>query len=317
MQLAHPTPGTHPGESGKSTLDYFLSGQETVPDHQGIFLKTSYRMHPSICELISDAVYEGRLLADEDNSRQKLLGGSGSSQKFPETGIKFIEVTHDNCSQSSEDEAQIVLDLYEDLLGCRYVDRDGVEHDMTSDDVMVVAPYNAQVNLIKEKLDKVGGVKDARVGTIDLFQGQEAQVVIVSMTTSNKEELPRFFEFLFSRNRLNVALSRARCLDIVICSSDLLSIGCRTIEQMELVNTLCWARDYSRSEEEAIGHILHAGISCLECSAQNIPGASACDVCGEEIFYARVSGSSDSSGPGDPDTNATDLTDMQEESDDL
>ena len=302
MQLAHPTPGTHPGESGKSTLDYFLSGQDTVPEHQGIFLETSYRMHPSICDFISGAVYERRLLADDDNDKQKLLGGAGSSQQFPETGIKFVEVEHDNCSQSSEDEAQIVLDLYEELLGCQYVDRNGVVNEITSNDVMVVAPYNAQVNLIKEKLDKVSGVSDARVGTIDLFQGQEAQVVIVSMTTSNKEELPRYFEFLFSRNRLNVALSRARCLDIVICSRDLLEIGCRTIQQMELVNTLCWARDYARSEEEAIGQILHHGISCLECSSQNIEGANFCDVCGEEIFYARSPGPTDSTHPYTNDT---------------
>ena len=74
---------------------------------------------------------------------------------------------------------------------------------------------------------------------------------------------------------------------------------------MELVNTLCWARDYSRSEEEAIGQILHNGIACLECSAQNIQGANVCEVCGEEICYARVSGSAA------PDTCATELTDIR------
>ena len=105
---------------------------------------------------------------------------------------------------------------------------------------MVVAPYNMQVNLLKRILPK-----GARVGTVDKFQGQEAEVVIISMTTSSGEYLPRYIEFLYSKNRLNVAISRARTLAILVVNPSLLSIKCNTIEQIELVNTLCWAKHYA------------------------------------------------------------------------
>ena len=92
-----------------------------------------------------------------------------------------------------------------------------------------------QVNKLKLALPL-----DARIGTVDKFQGQEAEVVIISMATSSSEDLPRDIEFLFSKNRLNVAVSRAKCLALLIASPALLDINCKTPQQMELVNTLCW-----------------------------------------------------------------------------
>ena len=83
----------------------------------------------------------------------------------------------------------------------------------------------------------------ARVGTVDKFQGQEAELVIVSMTTSSGDDLPRHIEFLYSKNRLNVAISRAQCLAVVIASPALMAIKCTTPQQMALVNTLCWLAD--------------------------------------------------------------------------
>jgi superfamily I DNA and/or RNA helicase len=111
---------------------------------------------------------------------------------------------------------------------------------MTVKNILVVAPYNMQVNLLKRMLPA-----EARVGTVDKFQGQEAEVVIVSMTTSNGDCLPRDIEFLYSKNRLNVALSRAKCLAILIANPALMTIRCNTVDQMALVNTLCWAKEYS------------------------------------------------------------------------
>ena len=107
-------------------------------------------------------------------------------------------------------------------------------------DVLVVTPWNAQVALLRETLPK-----GARIGTVDKFQGQEAAVVLISMATSSGEDLPRDMSFLFSRNRLNVAISRARCLAVLYASPRLLEVSCNTIEQMQLVNTLCWAKIYS------------------------------------------------------------------------
>ena len=114
---------------------------------------------------------------------------------------------------------------------------------MSQDYILVVAPYNMQVNLLKLTLPD-----GARVGTVDKFQGQEAEAVIVSMATSSGDYLPRFIEFLYSKNRLNVALSRARCLALLVASPELMIIKCNTIEQMELVNTLCWVGEYAQNE---------------------------------------------------------------------
>ena len=110
---------------------------------------------------------------------------------------------------------------------------------MTTDNILVVSPYNMQVNHLKSILPS-----GARVGTVDKFQGQEAEVVLISMATSSGEDLPRNIEFLFSKNRLNVAISRARCLAVIVASPALLEIPCRTVEELELVNTLCHAREY-------------------------------------------------------------------------
>ena len=101
-------------------------------------------------------------------------------------------------------------------------------------DILVVAPYNAQVAALQEKLE-VG----ARVGTVDKFQGQEAPVVIYSMATSSPEEAPRGMEFLYSLNRLNVATSRARCTCVLVASPLLFEPECRTPRQMQLANAFC------------------------------------------------------------------------------
>jgi uncharacterized protein len=99
---------------------------------------------------------------------------------------------------------------------------------------MVVAPFNAQVRLLLERLQE--GVS---VGTVDKFQGQEAPVVFFSMAASSGEDAPRGIDFLLSRNRLNVAVSRAQCLAYLVCSPKLLEVNCRSIPQMRLANALC------------------------------------------------------------------------------
>src|SRR5207244_10159975 len=108
------------------------------------------------------------------------------------------------------------------------------------DDIRVVSPYNMQLNLLRSRLPEA-----ARIGTVDKFQGQEAAVVLISMATSSGDDLPRQIEFLYSRNRLNVAISRARCLAVIVASTRLLETSCSTIEQMRLVNALCWAKKFA------------------------------------------------------------------------
>jgi superfamily I DNA and/or RNA helicase len=157
-------------------------------------------------------------------------------------GIRFVPVEHDGCAQKSEEEAEIIRKLYASLLEQQYQDRNGKMHPVEAGNVLVVSPYNLQVNYLKSVLPS-----GARVGTVDKFQGQEAEVVLISMTTSSVEDLPRSIEFLYSKNRLNVAISRARCLSIIVASPRLLEIPCETVEQMQLVNTLCCASVWTQA----------------------------------------------------------------------
>ena len=240
MQLAQPIQGVHPGESGRSALEYILAGHATAPADRGIFLPVSRRMHPAVCRYISDIVYEGRLRSDPDTERQQINRPRSSEKALPSAGIGFIEVEHEGNSQSSVEEVEALARTYKTLLGSSFRDRDGNARTMSVDDILVVSPYNAQVNLLARHLPA-----GARVGTVDRFQGQEAPACLVSMATSSGEELPRDIAFLFSTNRLNVAVSRAQALAVVFTSSRLLDVACRTVEDMKLVNALCALHDYT------------------------------------------------------------------------
>lgn len=248
-QLGQPIKGSHPGESGSSALEYVLREHATVPDDLGIFLPTSRRMHPDVCGFISEAFYDGRLEAAAGNDRQGLVLRTGSHPAVKPSGLSFVDVEHAGCGQRSEQEAEVVSWLFDSLIDQEWVDRDGKKRTLTLDDILVVTPYNMQVACLEGTLPA-----GARIGTVDKFQGQEAPVVIVSMTTSSGEEMPRDHEFLFSRNRLNVAISRAQGLAIVVASPRLLEVPCKTIGQMKLVNALCWAKAYAeRAQDGRVG----------------------------------------------------------------
>ena len=240
MQLSQPMKGVHPGGSGVAALDHLLGDARTVPADRGIFLPITRRMHPAICGFISDAIYEGRLTSHEDTARQRLAILPDDPPAIVEAGLRFVEVEHVGCTQRCEQEAAQLADVYRRLLGRTWINEKGEEREIGLDNILVVAPYNMQTNLLRERLPE-----GARVGTVDKFRGHEAAVVLISMTTSSAEDLPRQMEFLYSRNRLNVAISRARALAVIFASPRLLEAPCRTIEQMRLVNTLCWARRYS------------------------------------------------------------------------
>ncbi|EIJ77001.1 MAG: uncharacterized protein C75L2_00630004 [Leptospirillum sp. Group II 'C75'] len=240
MQLGQPIQGTHPGESGQSVLEFLLREKATIPPDQGIFLPTTWRMHSDVCQFISDVVYEGRLLPEPSNQNQRILLRDNAHPVLSPTGIRFVPVEHSGCSQKSEIEGALLHDIYLSLLEQSYGDRNGQIHRMTPENILVVTPYNVQVNYLKSILPS-----GTRVGTVDKFQGQEAEAVLISMVTSSGEELPRNIEFLYSRNRLNVAISRARCLAVILASPKLLEVRCNSIEQMRLVNTLCRVWEYA------------------------------------------------------------------------
>lgn len=239
MQLGQPTQGVHPGESGLSILDFLLQDHHTVPPAMGIFLGTSYRMHPSICQFISDAVYDGRLDSGPDTHKQVLKLSHSAHPLLRTNGIVYVPITHTDCSQSSHEEATLINSLIVELLNESYVDNEGVEHPIKLEDILVITPYNAQVNLLIGECPA-----GTRVGTVDKFQGQEAPVVLFSMVTSSSDDLPRDIGFLFSKNRLNVAISRAKSLVIFIANPKLMSVQCSNPDEMALVNTLCLLNQY-------------------------------------------------------------------------
>ncbi|QHL92053.1 TM0106 family RecB-like putative nuclease (plasmid) [Sphingomonas changnyeongensis] len=235
MQLPQPLQGNHPGDSGRSCLEYLLDGHRIVPADRGIFIPVSRRMHPRVCGFVSAAVYEGRLRSDDASARQTLVTRSGEDL----VGAGMRSVLHVGRSQVSPEEIDAVIARISEIEGSIYRDRDGREREIGHADVLVVAPYNAQVNALRARLPAA-----VRVGTVDRFQGQEAPVCLVSMTTSSGEELPRDIAFLFSLNRINVAVSRAQVAATVFASPSLLETPCRTVEEMVLVNTLCMLHEY-------------------------------------------------------------------------
>ena len=237
MQLGQPIQGTHPGEAGLSVLKFLLGDHSTIPAERGIFLDKTYRMRPSICQFVSDAFYDGRLTAHESTIKCNLIL---QGVDLPNEGIVMIPAEHEGCSQKSVEEGDIIKANYQALLGQEFTGRDGSKRLIAKDDILVVTPYNVQLNYLRSILPK-----NAKVGTIDKFQGQEAPIVLISMVTSGAEDLPRNIEFLYSKNRLNVAISRAQCLVVVVANPNLLEIPCSTVEQMKLVNTFCWLNDYA------------------------------------------------------------------------
>jgi len=222
-QLAQVSQGSQPLHVGDSVLEHLLGDEQTVQPHRGIFFDVTYRMRPEICAFISDSMYEGRLRAHKDTLEHRV---AVYGEDF--AGLYFVPVEHAGNSASSAEEADEIVAQIERL-------RAG--SNLPDDEIIVVAPYNAQRRLIKRRLHDRGiGVE---VGTVDKFQGQQASVVFYSMATSSGDDVPRNVEFLFERNRFNVAISRAKAASVLVCSPRLLDIACNTPDQMALANLLC------------------------------------------------------------------------------
>ncbi len=229
QQLSQVSQGIHPEGASASVLEHLLGGEDTVPADRGLFLSRTWRMHPGVCRFISETSYEGRLHSVPECERQRI-----DSPGLAGTGLRWLPVEHEGNRGASMEEADWIAAELDLLIGGTHTDREGRERRLGWDDVLVVTPYNAQVRCLRTRLGP-----HARIGTVDKFQGQEAPVVFFSMATSSGDDLPRNLEFLFSRNRLNVAISRAQSLAALVASPQLLEIRCRTIEQMRMVNALC------------------------------------------------------------------------------
>ena len=230
-QLEQPIQGSHPEGTEVSALDHILGTHATIPPDRGLFLEETWRLHPDICAFTSEVFYESRLHSRPDLDRQTIT----SKSRINGSGLRYLPVAHEGNQNTSPEEADQIRLLVEEILssGSVWTDRENVVRTIGLDDILIIAPYNAQVFELQERIP--GG----RVGTVDKFQGQEAPIVIYSITTSSHADAPRGMEFLYSANRLNVATSRAKCVCILVGSPSVFEAECRTPRQMQLANAFC------------------------------------------------------------------------------
>jgi uncharacterized protein len=235
MQLGQPSQGSHPEDSGLSILDYLLCTTPTIHESMGAFLGTTYRMHSDVNRFISDAVYEGKLESAFDNDIQCIkVPDKYQGILNKEAGIITVPIFHEGNTQASEEEVEQISLLARQLIGRTFITKNRVERLIDWDDILFVAPYNHQVNKLRSVLGD-----QAKVGSVDKFQGQEAPIVFLSMCSSNVNESSRGMEFLFSKNRINVAISRAQCMAIVVYSPTLLETSASNLNQLEITNLFC------------------------------------------------------------------------------
>jgi predicted RecB family nuclease len=242
QQLERPLKGSHPVGAEKSTLEHLIGEHKTIPADKGMLLPETWRMHPNICEFTSEMFYEARLRPRPTLDQQVIAGHPWLAG----AGLWFVPTDHTGCRNSSPQEVDVIKQIVASLTakGVEWFRTTTTKRPMTLDDLLVVAPYNAQVS------DLLTGLpKGAKVGTVDKFQGQEAPVVIYSLTTSTPEDAPRGMEFLYSLNRFNVATSRAQTAVIVVGNPRLFEPECKSPRQMQLANAFCAYLERAKTKE--------------------------------------------------------------------
>lgn len=238
QQLQQPVQGSHPEGTEISALEHVLRDyktgevKQTITVDKGIFLDETWRLHPSICSFVSELFYDNKLTSKDSLVNQSLSGNTS----FLGSGLWLKAIAHNGNRNSSNEEAELISAMIQDLVkgDVFYTDWENKTKKVELKDILVIAPYNAQVALLKESLPA-----GAQIGTVDKFQGQEAPVVLFSMATSSPADAPRGMEFLYSQNRLNVAVSRARASFILVGNPTLFEPGCKNVRQMKLANAFC------------------------------------------------------------------------------
>jgi predicted RecB family nuclease len=232
MQLGQPSQGTHPAESGLSILDYLLHDTPTISNDMGVFLGTTYRMHSAINQFISTHIYDGKLESHPDNDKRTIkVPNDYKGILNKEAGIIFSAVCHEGNTQASDEEVAEIKTMVNQLLGRTFTELSDKSRPITLDDMLFVAPYNHQVS----KLKQVFG-SQAKVGSVDKFQGQEAPIVFLSMCASDASESPRGLDFLFDKHRINVAISRAQSLAIIVGNPRMVSTPVNRVDQLKTIN---------------------------------------------------------------------------------
>jgi predicted RecB family nuclease len=247
QQLEQPQQASHPPGAQASALEHLLGGAKTIAEGRGLFLQQTRRLHPAICAFTAEVFYENRLHSYPGLERQAVLARAGSTAaRLGSHGLVYVPVSHDSNQARAVEEVDAIERLVTALTArdVLWQPARGEAVPLTRADLMIVAPYNAQVTALAERLPEV------RVGTVDKFQGQQAPVVIVSLTTSAPDDAPRGMDFLYSANRLNVATSRAKALCILVGTPRLFEPDCRTPLEMRLANAFCRYRELAREVRE-------------------------------------------------------------------
>ena len=226
-QLPQIKNGIHPNNNGLSTMEYLIGNHRTIPESKGLFLNKTFRMHSDVNSLVSNYFYNDLLTNHKITDSRTLKLGDNNIKS---SGIQFISVPHLGNTQASFEEVEKVHELVNVLQDGEII-VGGESRPITASDILIVSPYNSQVYELQKSLGK-----DYKVGTVDKFQGQEAPIVIVSLTASNYEEAPRGIDFVLNFNRINVAISRSQCLSIVVGSPALTHLQYQSLNSIKLTN---------------------------------------------------------------------------------
>ena len=231
QQLKQPIKGVHPEGTEVSALEHLLEGMKTIPINKGIFLANTWRMHPEICLYDSEMFYESRLHSVSGLENQRIEGKT----QFIGSGLFYKAVEHEGNSNLSLEEINEVEKIVKELTkgDVYWYDEENNKHVIKHEDIKIITPYNSNVFEMQKRIPNVS------IGTVDKFQGQEAQVIIYSLASSSPEDAPRGMEFLYSPNRLNVAVSRARVIFIMVGNPKIFEPDCKSPAQIKLANPFC------------------------------------------------------------------------------
>jgi uncharacterized protein len=247
QQLDRPIKGSHPDGAEVSAMTHLLSGAKTIAPEKGFLMPETWRLHKNICAFTSELFYEDRL-ASNAIANSRVIGGHPWMNG---AGLWWVPVRHTGNHNPSREEIDVIVRIVESVLreGVTWAPQLGRTRAMTAKDVLVVAPYNKQVDQLRARLRTRWSDPEVAVGTVDKFQGQEAPVAIYSLATSSPELAPRGMEFLYSLNRLNVATSRAQTASVLVGSPKLFAPECKTPRQMQLANAFCRFLEMARRVE--------------------------------------------------------------------
>jgi uncharacterized protein len=227
-QLTQVVQAIHPGGVDNSALGHYMGEAAILESSSGYFLDVTRRMHEAVNAPVSALSYQNKLRSHPDTNKNIV------SEIAP--GLIAVPVQHRANSSRSIEEAKKVLEIASQQVKL-----------VGGSEVLIVAPYNAQVDLIRELLDQAG-LEEVAVGTVDKFQGREAMVVIVSLAASSALDAPRGLDFLLDRNRLNVALSRAKANCYLVYSPRLTRSRFRDIEELKSISRINGLLGFSREK---------------------------------------------------------------------